>query len=96
MTYHTWAEETQARELAELQRNNALARVKELEEGASKPSPTELKLWNVNAALQRRQDMAVACILELLEKPQDEKSRAWANKIVHILRSKVVIPRSNP
>ena len=36
MNYHTWAEETQARELAEMQRNNALARVRELEDEAAK------------------------------------------------------------
>jgi hypothetical protein len=37
MNYHTWAEETSARELAEMQRNAALARVKELEGEAAAP-----------------------------------------------------------
>ena len=93
MKYHTWAEETQARELAEMQRNNALARVRELEEQATKPSPTELRLWNVNAALQRRQEMAADCIADLLGDRQDEKFRKWSAKLVQILRSKVVVPK---
>ena len=93
MNYHTWAEETQARELAEMQRNNALARVRELEEQAAKPSTTELELWNVNAALQRRQEMAADCIADLLGDRQDEKLRKWSAKLVQILRSKVVVPK---
>ena len=91
MTYYTWAEETQARELAEMQRNNALARVKELEDEAAKLRPSEIKLWNVNAALQRRQEMAADCIADLLGDRQDEKLRKWSAKLVEILRSKVVV-----
>ena len=56
-------------------------------------TPSELKLWNVNAALQHRQEMAARCIEGLLGDRQDEKLRKWSTKLVEILRSKVVVPK---